>query len=151
MKLYYVREAAPGQRWVGTQADAKQGAKAAGGEFVPREVPVDKPNLLTFLNNYEVHMSASQATPQEPAEQLDALEQAELRAVAQASSTTIPGLLHYDYASPFSARTCLADIDALTIAGAVKQMHGPALKAVATAVVDRISQIAEGVTTNAAG
>jgi hypothetical protein len=83
MKLYYVPKAPLGARWQGTQVDAKAAGKAVSGDFIQREVPVDKPNLLQFLNAEE------QVTrQQEPDQQLDALEQAELRAVAAAGQPT---------------------------------------------------------------
>jgi hypothetical protein len=36
--------------WAGTQADAKALAKTLGGTFAKADVPVDKTNLLAFLN-----------------------------------------------------------------------------------------------------
>lgn len=96
MKLYYTTAALPGQRWTGTQVDAKACAKAAGGEFINREVPVDKPNLLKFLNDFEVEASAGgivSVLPAEPAAELDELEQAELRAV-QAAAPPRPAVDH---------------------------------------------------------
>jgi hypothetical protein len=39
-------------RWAGTQSDAKQ-----FGAFEQVEVPTDKPNLLVFLNDYQVASS----------------------------------------------------------------------------------------------
>lgn len=46
MRLYETDE----PRWYGTQADAK----ASGRPFVQREVPIDKPGLLAWLNNNSV-------------------------------------------------------------------------------------------------
>lgn len=141
MKLYYVPQAPVGQRWQGTQVDAKSAAKAVAGDFIQREVPVDKPNLIGFLNAEE-----SVITQQEPApnRKLDPLEQAELRAVAaaQGEATTMPNALRYDYDSPFSARSALAGIDAGMCARAIEQLHGSDLGKVVAACIKRISQLA---------
>jgi hypothetical protein len=159
MKLYYVPQAPVGQRWQGTQADAKQAGRAFASDFTMREVPVDKPNLLQFLNTEELVIL--QQRPQgtvllPPAGPVvgpisthgrppDELEAAELRAVAAvAPATTMPspgGVLKYDYNSPFNARTVLAAIDASTCAKAVKQFHGDDLRKVVAAGIERVSEL----------
>lgn len=138
MKLYYIPKAPAGVRWQGTQVDAKQTGKTFASEFIQREVPVDKAGLLAFLNAEEA--VTTQQTPVERPP--DELEQAELRAVAAAEAvTTVSPLIHYDYNSPFSARTALADIDASMCVRAVRQFDGPNLGKVVAAAIERISQL----------
>lgn len=140
MRLYYVPNAPVGVRWQGTQADAKGAGKTFASEFIQREVPVDKPNLLDFLNAEE-----SVIVQQEPMQQvaaLDPLQQAELRAVAAARPDS---LLHYDYQA-LDARSGLAAMDAGMISRQIEQLHGPDLGKVVTACIKRISAIAAAAT-----
>lgn len=106
MNLYYVAAAQAGDRWQGTQADAKQMDKATGKRgWVLREVPTTpKEEFIKWLNSEE------QSNPYTPfLEQCDApmptitinrqpdeLEQAELRAVAEAKATTMSKQLTSD-------------------------------------------------------
>lgn len=91
MKLYVTRTGklahGPITGWYGTQAEAK---KAAGKDnwWGLEEVPVDKPSLLIWLNNRTV----LEGLPLDREEQeVDEIEQAEMRAVAAAApSTTLP-------------------------------------------------------------
>lgn len=135
MKLYRINTTA-GPRWFGTQADAKAGTKElGGGSYEQVEVPTDKPNLLIWLNE----QMATDVRP-EP-RRLDELEEAELRAVAEADTVVRDGLIHYDYSSPFSARTILASIDASMCVKAIAQFHGENLRKVVSAGIDRVSQL----------
>lgn len=91
MKFNYIPKAAPGQRWQGTQADAK---RIGGKDYEVREVPTDKPNLMAFLNARDMQDCPPAAGPVEgPAsthgQPLDDLQKAELRAVAEARATTM--------------------------------------------------------------
>ena len=148
MKLYLIPDANPGERWHSSKTGLKD----------PTEVEMPKAGraaMADFLNDNEHTIGVRNTLGHRPVDlpvyeddrPLDDLEKAELRAVAAAQGTTLPsGLLHYDYRSPFAARTALAGMDAVTIADGVKQMHGAELKKIADAVIDRISQLAEGTT-----
>lgn len=88
MKLYYISSIAPGFRWQGTQVDAKKYGGKLGFEL--REVPTDKPRLMAFLNAQDMaYVDPPDASVEGmvPAQPLDPLEQAELRAVEAARST----------------------------------------------------------------
>lgn len=77
MKLYRV-----GRHWFGTQAEAKAGARQIGAELEQVEVPVDKPGLLTWLNNHTIIDGFPVDGADTP--ELDPLEQAEQRAIEAA-------------------------------------------------------------------
>lgn len=72
MKLHYVKNAPIGERWQGTQADAKGLARRhdrnlvtrGAGNWAPRDVPTDKEGLLQFLNALELQLAGGlPATP----------------------------------------------------------------------------------------
>lgn len=133
MKLYKIQAAPAGERW----HSAKTGLK----DFDEIETPKDgRQGMAAFLNSNEIELVGVGLLPPK---QLDELEQAELRAVAAAQQglATPAGLISYDYRSPFSARTVVADIDASMCAKAVRQFDGPNLGKVIAAAVERISQL----------
>ena len=51
--------------WAGTQADAR---KMCGKDYQTVDVPVDKPNLLMFLNANKVGSGGDEIKPVEPVE-----------------------------------------------------------------------------------
>lgn len=147
MKLYKISNAPPGERW----HSSKTGLK----DFIEVELPKEgRAGMAVFLNdgerellepvgrhNWTKPLGGDPTVVGAP----DDLEAAELRAVAAAQVTTMSGLIKYDYSSPFSARTILADIDAGTCVQAVKQFDGPNLGKVVAACVERISQLLDAV------
>lgn len=145
MKLYYVKAATPALRWQGTQADAARQARETAGDakaFEQAEVPTDKPGLLVFLNAMEMNLLDGKGG--EHVQQLDELQQAELRAVAAAQGGTAGGLLHYDYRA-LDARSSLAGMDAGMIARHIEQLHGPDLGKIVAACIKRISDLAAAI------
>lgn len=132
MKLYKIPDAPAGERF----HSSKTGLK----DFTEIELPKDgRQGMAAFLNGNELELVGVGLLPPK---QLDELEQAELRAVAAAEEgTTMSPLFHYDYNSPFSARTALADIDAAMCVRAVKQFDGPNLGKVVAAAIERMSQL----------
>ena len=127
MKLYRRHDT---QEWVGTLA-------LAGKQHDVIDVPTDKPGLLRWLNENTVTMGkATDAEPVEEDGDLDPLERAEMRAVIAARSAP-PS----PYASPLTARTVLAGIDAGMCAQAISQMDGRNLAKVVGASIERMSQL----------
>ena len=59
MKLYRNSQGV----WAGTQADAR---KMCGKNYIPVDVPVDKPSLLMFLNANQVGSGNKEIEPVQP-------------------------------------------------------------------------------------
>ena len=142
MKLYKIPTAPPGERF----HSSKTGLK----DFIEIETPKDgRAAMADWLNDHELELTNTEPHASKvdyggyagtQLDRLDPLQEAELRAVAAQQQ----GLLHYDYKSPFSARTVLASIDAAQCAKAVSQFHGDELVKVTNAVVQRITQLVLG-------